>query len=134
MDTLGAVVRADLTRHYGRCSAARLVRAVLLERTFRVVLTLRLCQAVAAGRARPLLPLAVVAHRIASGSAAVDLPWRTRIGPGFRLFHGWGAVVNTGAVIGADVSLFTARRPGSPDATATPSTSTSALTWTTPGG
>ncbi|HZG90792.1 MAG TPA: DapH/DapD/GlmU-related protein [Pseudonocardia sp.] len=106
MDTLGAVVRADLTRHYGRCSAARLVRAVLLERTFRVVLTLRLCQAVAAGRARPLLPLAVVAHRIASGSAAVDLPWRTRIGPGFRLFHGWGAVVNTGAVIGADVSLF----------------------------
>lgn len=103
MPDLSTTIRADLTRYYGRHSLPLLVRAVLLERTFRVVLTLRLCQAA------PVLPLrvaAIVAHRIASAKAAVDLPWRTRIGPGFRLFHGWGAVVNTEAVIGADVSLF----------------------------
>ena len=105
MSEMGTTVAADLTRHYGRSSPALLVRAVLLERTFRVVLTLRLAQA-AAGRSRALLVAAVVAHRFASGSAGVDLPWRTRIGPGFRLFHGWGAVVNTEAVIGADVSMF----------------------------
>lgn len=104
MDTLHAAVRADLTRFHGRFSLFLLARTVLLERTFRVVLTLRLCQA--AHRSRPLLLVAIVAHRLASGSAAVDLPWRTRIGPGFRLFHGWGAVVNTEAVIGANVSLF----------------------------
>jgi serine O-acetyltransferase len=96
-------IKADLTRYYGRYSPALLARAVLLERTFRVVLTLRLCQA---APSRPLRIAAVVLHRIASGKAAVDLPWKTRIGPGFRLFHGWGAVVNTESVIGADVSLF----------------------------
>jgi serine O-acetyltransferase len=100
---LATTVRADLTRYYGRHSLPLLARAVLLERTFRVVLTLRLCQA---APSRPLRIAAVVLHRIASGRAAVDLPWKTRIGPGFRLFHGWGAVVNTEAVIGADVSLF----------------------------
>jgi serine O-acetyltransferase len=100
------LVHADVTRFFGGYSRARLLRALLLERTFRVVLTLRLCQAAQAAGARPLLLVAIGLHRIASGSASVDLPWKTSIGPGFRLFHGWGAVVNTDAVIGADVSLF----------------------------
>ena len=103
MNDLATVVRADLTRYFGRHSLPLLARAILLERTFRVVLTLRLCQA---APSRPLRIAAIVAHRVASGKAAVDLPWKTRIGPGFRLFHGWGAVVNTESVIGADVSLF----------------------------
>lgn len=106
--TGGAVLRCDLTRYYGRHSVPLLLRALLSERTFRVVATMRLCQSIAARGAawRPILVLAIVAHRVASGSAAVDLPWRARIGPGFRLFHGWGAVLNTEAVIGANVSLF----------------------------
>jgi serine O-acetyltransferase len=80
---------------------------VLRERTFRPVLTLRLCQAAAGTpRGRMLLPALMVLHRIATARAAVDLPWRTRIGPGFRLFHGWSAVVNPAARIGANVSLF----------------------------
>jgi serine O-acetyltransferase len=103
---LRELVHADVTRFFGGYSRARLLRAVALERTFRVVLTLRLCQAAQASGVKPLLLAAVVLHRLASARAAVDLPWKTRIGPGFRLFHGWGAVVNTHAVIGADVSLF----------------------------
>lgn len=111
MDTVppfSALVRCDLTRHFGRHSALLLLRAVLLERTFRVVLTLRICQALAARKAagKLLLPVAVVLHRMASASAGVDLPWRTRIGAGFRLFHGWSAVLNPGAVLGTNVSLF----------------------------
>ncbi|WP_214407133.1 serine O-acetyltransferase [Pseudonocardia lacus] len=105
-DSLKATVHADVTRYFGGYSRARLLRAVLLERTFRVVLTLRLCQAARATGSKPLLVAAILAHRVASAKAAVDLPWKTRVGPGFRLFHGWGAVVNTEAVIGADVSLF----------------------------
>ena len=103
-----ALVRCDLTRHFGRHSALLLLRAVVLERTFRVVLTLRICQALAARKAagKLLLPVAVVLHRMASASAGVDLPWRTRIGAGFRLFHGWSAVLNPGAVVGTNVSLF----------------------------
>ena len=103
-----ALVRCDLTRHFGRHSALLLLRAVVLERTFRVVLTLRICQALAARKAagKLLLPVAVVLHRMASASAGVDLPWRTRIGAGFRLFHGWSAVLNPGAVLGTNVSIF----------------------------
>jgi serine O-acetyltransferase len=106
--TLGETLRCDLTRYYGRSSPSLLLRALLLERTFRVVATLRLCQDVVqrGARWRPVLLAAVVLHRLTSGRAGVDLPWRARIGPGFRLFHGWAAVLNTDAVIGANVSLF----------------------------
>jgi serine O-acetyltransferase len=104
---LRSTVMADVTRYRGRASRVLLLRTILFERTFRPVLTLRLCQAAAGSSgARGLLPALMVLHRFTTARAAVDLPWRTPIGPGFRLFHGWGAVVNTDARIGANVSLF----------------------------
>jgi len=36
----------------------------------------------------------------------MDLSWRTEIGGGLALPHGWGLVVNAGAKIGNNVSLF----------------------------
>jgi serine O-acetyltransferase len=102
-----SAVMADVVRYCGRASIPLLMRTVLRERTFRPVLALRLCQAAAGSRrGRVLLPVLMVLHRIATARAAVDLPWRTPIGPGFRLFHGWAAVVNPAARIGANVSLF----------------------------
>lgn len=35
----------------------------------------------------------------------VELPWKLRVGPGLKLFHGMGLVVNDRAVIGANVIL-----------------------------
>jgi putative colanic acid biosynthesis acetyltransferase WcaB len=35
----------------------------------------------------------------------VELPWRLTIGPGLRLYHGVGTVVNDGCVIGSNVTL-----------------------------
>ena len=102
---LSPSLRADVVRHHGRYSASLLLRTALRERTFRPVLTMRLCQA-AASRRRTALPLLAVLHRWACVRAGMDLPWRTRTGPGFRIFHGWAAVVNTRAEIGANVSLF----------------------------
>jgi serine O-acetyltransferase len=99
-------VRADLQRHGGGVSVPALLRTLVRERTFRPVFTMRLCQALAGRRRRALLLAAVVLHRAACTQASVDLPWKTRVGPGLRLFHGWAAVVNTEAVVGANVSLF----------------------------
>lgn len=100
-------IACDVSRHYGQSSRTRLVRAVLLERTFLPVLTLRLTTAAGGWPGGRLMrPVLAVLHRAACERAGVDLPWRTRIGPGFRLFHGWGAVVNTHAVIGSNVSMF----------------------------
>lgn len=45
-------------------------------------------------------------HRIATHCAAMDLPWRTEIGGGVALTHGWGLVVNQGTKIGKNVTLF----------------------------
>lgn len=45
-------------------------------------------------------------HRAARHFAGVDLPWRTRIAPGFRIDHGWGLVLNAGSVIGSNVTMF----------------------------
>jgi serine O-acetyltransferase len=79
-----------------------------LRRTFRVVVTLRLCQAAAGSRGlwRLTLPLWQVLHGLAGHWAGLDLPWRTKIGPGASLTHGWGLVVNADVRIGSNVTLF----------------------------
>jgi serine O-acetyltransferase len=34
------------------------------------------------------------------------LPWRTEIGPGFVITHGWGLVLSPSATIGSNVTVF----------------------------
>jgi serine O-acetyltransferase len=45
-------------------------------------------------------------HRWAQGQAGLDLPWTIQLGPGFRIDHGWGLVINHRATIGANVTVF----------------------------
>jgi serine O-acetyltransferase len=100
-------VQADLVRLSGRATAGGALFAALTRRTYRPLFTLRQCQALSASPAwRWLLPLAVLLHRGARHAAGLDLPWRTRIGAGARIDHGWGLVVNAAAVIGNNVTLF----------------------------
>lgn len=105
---LASLVRADAFRQIGRFSWRAFFGLLLRRRTFRPVVTLRLCQAAASspGAPRILLPLLRVLHRWTSGAAGLDLPWTTEIGPGFCISHGWGAVISPGARIGKNVTLF----------------------------
>jgi serine O-acetyltransferase len=69
---------------------------------------MRLCQIVACSP-RIIgftLPLFKALHRVATQLAAIDLSWQTDVGPGLALTHGWGLVVNPGAKIGGNVTLF----------------------------
>ena len=50
--------------------------------------------------------MARIFHHFATNRAAMDFPWRTQIGPGFRIDHGWGLVVSEGATIGANCTVF----------------------------
>ena len=101
-------LKADTHRQYGCYSYACLLKGFILRRSFRPVVTMRACQA--ASRMpllrHVLLPLCRVAHRLAAGSAMMDLPWNVRAGPGIILSHGWGLVVNEQARIGANVTIF----------------------------
>jgi serine O-acetyltransferase len=88
---------------YGPPSWNQVVRATLRYRTFRTVLTLRLCQAFPSGA---LHLVAMIVHHFAQNQAGVELPWEARIGPGFKLTHGRGVVVHPRAVIGRRVELM----------------------------
>lgn len=101
-------LKADTHRQYGRYTLGSLLRGALVNRTFRVVVTMRLCQGAAAssGLFRAVLPFFQLLHRMATHKAAMDLSWRTQIGGGVALTHGWGLVVNQGVRLGRNVTLF----------------------------
>lgn len=101
-------LKADTHRLYGQFTPGSLVKGIVTRRTFRVVVTMRLCQSIAASNRllKITLPIFQLMHRIATHCAAMDLPWRTEIGGGVALTHGWGLVVNQGTKIGKNVTLF----------------------------
>ena len=103
-----SAMKADTYRQYGKFSWRGLILGALTRRTFRVIVTMRLCHIAKYSRGimRLALPLFKVLHQLAAHNAAVDFPWKTEIGPGLAITHGWGVVVNQRARIGANVTLF----------------------------
>ncbi|CAM3613435.1 Serine acetyltransferase [Vibrio aerogenes CECT 7868] len=101
-------LKGDTYRQLGCFSFLGLVKRSILSRTFRVVVTMRLCQMVAGSRTpvRLLLPLFKVMHKISTGLAGVDCHWKTDVGAGFAITHGWGMVINEGAKIGKNVTIM----------------------------
>jgi serine O-acetyltransferase len=112
-----SALKADTHRQYGEFGWMILLKGAFARRTFRMVVTMRLCQAVSAstGPARALLLPLRALHRIATQLAAVDFPWQTRVGAGLAITHGWGLVINPGALIGNNVTLFHGVTLGSRD-------------------
>ena len=101
-------LKADTHRQYGQFSWGRVVKGTITSRTFRLVVTMRLCQEAAASRGllrTMLIPLRII-HRLATHWAAVDFSWQTKVGAGVAVTHGWGLVVNPRATIGNNVTLF----------------------------
>lgn len=100
-------VKADLYRHYEAFSWPLLLRSIAFKRTFTPVFTLRLCQALNRKGWRRILQVpARLLHRWATSRAAIDLPWQTTIGPGFRIVHGFGFVTNAKSKFGSNVTVF----------------------------
>lgn len=107
--SLRSALFADVYRKTGRGDWMSVARVWLTSRTFRPILTMRLCQSAAnmpRSLGRIILPLSRSLHRLAQWQAGMDLPWEIQVGPGFAINHGWGLVISPGAVIGANVTLF----------------------------
>lgn len=102
-------LKADTHREFGRFSWWLVLRGFCTSPTYRVLVTLRSCQA---AQECPLLfrwaalGPARVLHGLATWWAGIELPWRTVIAPGLALTHGRGMVVNVGTRIGSNVTLF----------------------------
>jgi serine O-acetyltransferase len=102
-------IKADVVRLHGTYRFTLLLKSLVVYRTFKPIFTLRLCQAVSGlpGVWRlVLLKPCKLLHILAQNQAGLDLPWETRIGPGFCITHGWGLVVTGGAVLGGNVTAF----------------------------
>jgi len=100
------IIRADAFRVTGKMlSVSSILALAAVNRTFRPVFTLRVCQW-SRGQFLPLQLAARIFHRWAQAKAGMDLPSVLRAGPGLILVHGWGIVVNKDAHIGSNVTLF----------------------------
>lgn len=101
-------LKADTIRKRGTYKLRYVWSGYFSDRTFRPMVTLRLCQAT--GQSKYLGRITHFffryMHRCACNRAGIDLPWRTKIAGGFSLTHGWGVVMNPNAVIGKNVTFF----------------------------
>jgi len=102
-------IKSDTFRCYGKAGLFTTIKGFLVNRHFRAIVTLRMCQKShkQAKLIRILLfPLARIIHKIATNQASMDLPWETNIGYGFTITHGWGLVITPHATIGNNVTVF----------------------------
>ena len=102
-------LKADTYRIFGKTGWRLTAIAFLKNRTFRVILSARLCQAMnnkGGFSRRLLLPILQMFHLFTTQLAGLDFSWRTKVGAGLAITHGWGLVVNPHATIGSNVTLF----------------------------
>jgi serine O-acetyltransferase len=101
-------LKGDTIRKKGSYRFRYVISLFFTDRTYRPMVTFRMCQAT---RRSKYLGKIVhyffrFMHRWACSRAGIELPWKTRIGVGFALTHGWGTIINTNATIGKNVTFF----------------------------
>lgn len=103
-----AAFKADVVRTGNRPDLAGVARALAKNRSVRALAAVRACKALSqkerAGRVA--LPLAKLLVRGATHDAGMELSWRTSVGAGLALTHGYGTVINPEAKIGNNVTIF----------------------------
>lgn len=101
-------LKADVCREYEIFTWGYLIKGLFCNRTLRVVLTMRLCKIAKSSGGVSLLfyPVLNLFHKFSVQLAGVDFSWITDFGPGLKIVHGWGLVINPKARIGENVTLF----------------------------
>lgn len=102
-------LKADIYRVIKDSSIKKIIINALLNRTFRPIFTMRMCQHFneKIGFINKIaLFVFKILHRLSCEKAGLDLNWKTQIGPGFCLTHGWGTVINPNTIIGSNVTIF----------------------------
>ena len=98
---------SDSYRKNGRCDFRDLVSGLLLVRTHRPVILMRLCQTASRSWVGVfVIPFLHLFHKCACHLAGIDFSWKTKVGYGFAITHGWGIVINENASIGSNITVF----------------------------
>lgn len=102
-------VKCDLWRSVGGHGFRKFLKAWITDPSFRPVFSMRVCQ-LCNGFPRWLrvifFPMAWVWHQRQRLKCAVDIPWALNVGPGLKLLHGVGIVVNADAKLGRNVTIM----------------------------
>ncbi|MCG8053251.1 MAG: hypothetical protein JAZ17_22030 [Candidatus Thiodiazotropha endolucinida] len=107
--TLLDVIKCDLYRLGEKKGIKEFIKQLLLNRSYRVVVTYRLCHALRSKSflgSNVLFYICYFFHRLFTGSISTEIPINTKIGPGLLILHGYNIVINKQAVIGSNVTIF----------------------------
>ena len=101
-------LKGDTIRKKGKYKSWYVVSLYFSDRTFRPIVTFRLCQSTRKSKflGKFFHYYFRWLHKMACNRAGIDFPWKTKIGAGFTMTHGWGIVINGNSVIGKNVTLF----------------------------
>lgn len=94
-------IREDLYRYEGKFSIALFFRYLLFTPGFRYTCILRLTKS-ATRFSRPIWILILRHYQIKYG---IQIPWKTKIGRGFRIAHFGATVINPAAQIGNNFNI-----------------------------
>lgn len=100
MSSVNNYIKSDLTRYYGRCDKVTLIRALLMNRTFRFQCVFRLCH----GNGYQKI-IGLILWSLNRTRRHIRLPRRTQVGYGLYIGHGGPIVVNPTTVIGNNCNL-----------------------------
>ena len=104
-----AMLASDTFRARGKAGVGVFAKLLLGDRAFRAITSYRVCRwarTLPAGLSSIAFFPAYVAHRLLTGAICADIPVSVAVGPGLAINHGYGLVINKGAVIGANATLF----------------------------
>lgn len=101
-------LKADTIRKRGKYKFRYVISGYLTDRTYKPIVTFRLCQWTSKSKFLGKLFHYYFRwlHKMACNRAGIDFPWKTKIGGGFTITHGWGMVMNGNAIIGRNVTIF----------------------------
>ncbi|HEX2946615.1 MAG TPA: DapH/DapD/GlmU-related protein [Clostridia bacterium] len=102
-------LKADIFRITKTYSTKQIIKNAFFNRSFKPIFTMRICQHLYERNtaiSKLLLIIFRGLHRYVCNKAGIDLSWKTAIGPGFCITHGWGTVISPLAVIGSNVTVF----------------------------
>ena len=106
---LNKLVAADVWRCTGQSGCGAFIKAWLSDPPFRPVFTMRMCQfcqTLPRAVRGPAMLLARMWHQRVRLRCALDIPWGLRSGPGLKLLHGVGIVINADVIIGTNVTIM----------------------------
>ncbi|MBN1186768.1 MAG: hypothetical protein JXB49_31105 [Bacteroidales bacterium] len=112
-------IKSDLFRYNGKKGFKAFLKMYITNPLFRFLVWYRIANHYSNKKNRIISIVIGIRYNIISRKVRIEIPKRTKIGYGIKIWHGHGIVINENAIIGDNVMLthnvtFATERGGSP--------------------